>query len=111
LAISPAEWGIDLLTGSGHKIRGPKGTGLLYRRKAVQLQPLLHGGGQESGLRSGTENVPGLVGLAKALRMTIDQREQSSQAMYRLRRRLLAKLQEMPGIVYNGAAAEADAAP
>ena len=59
--------GVDLLTLSGHKIYGPKGTGALFVKKGIPLEPLIHGGGHEAGLRSGTENVPGIVGLAAAI--------------------------------------------
>ncbi|WP_010630449.1 cysteine desulfurase family protein [Sporolactobacillus vineae] len=62
--------GIDLCTISGHKFHGPKGTGILYVRKGTSLSPLLSGGGQEGGLRSGTENLPGICGMVKALRIT-----------------------------------------
>lgn len=111
IPVWPSEWGIDLLSASAHKIRGPKGAGLLYRRKGVQLQPLLLGGGQEGGLRSGTENVPGIVGFAKALRMTMDGREEAAAKMSALRRQLLARIRSIPGLVYNGSAQEADMAP
>jgi cysteine desulfurase len=58
---------VDLLSLSGCKLYGPKGTGLLYLKRGVKLQPTIYGGGQERGLKSGTENIPGIVGLAKAL--------------------------------------------
>jgi len=60
------ELGVDMLTLSSHKFYGPKGTGLLYVRKGIELIPLIHGGGQEGGLRAGTENTPGIVGMGKA---------------------------------------------
>jgi cysteine desulfurase NifS len=60
------ELGVDLLSVSGHKVHGPKGIGALYVRKGIPLEPLIHGGGQEHGLRSGTEHVPGIVGFGKA---------------------------------------------
>lgn len=67
ILVKPKPWNIDMLTISGHKIHGPKGIGALYVKKGVNLTPLLYGGGQEAGLRSGTENVPGIAGLASAV--------------------------------------------
>jgi cysteine desulfurase NifS len=66
IPIDVREWGVDLLTLSGHKIYGPKGVGALYIGHGVTLDPLVHGGKQEHGLRAGTENVPGIAGLGKA---------------------------------------------
>lgn len=111
IPVWPGEWGIDLLSVSAHKIRGPKGVGLLYRRKGIALQPLLHGGGQEAGQRSGTENVPGIVGFAKALRMTMERQEEAFARLSGLRSRLLAALRTVPGLVYNGSESAADMAP
>ncbi len=65
------DWNIDLLSASAHKIGGPKGVGLLYVRDGVKFSPLILGGGQEKGLRSGTENVPGIVGFAKACDLSL----------------------------------------
>lgn len=65
------DWNIDLLSASAHKIGGPKGIGLLYVRDGIKFSPLLWGGGQEKGLRSGTENVPGIVGFAKACELSL----------------------------------------
>lgn len=66
IPIDVGELGIDMLSGSGHKINGPKGTGFLYVRKGVKLKSFIHGGQQERGRRAGTENVPGIAGLGKA---------------------------------------------
>ena len=64
--ICPKRMGIDLMSVSGHKIHGPKGTGFLYVREGVKLFPYIYGGGQQRGLRSGTDNVPGAAGLGEA---------------------------------------------
>lgn len=111
IPVSPKQWGIDLLSVSAHKIRGPKGVGLLYKRKGIQLQPILLGGGQEGGLRSGTENVPGIVGFAKAFRMTMERREGAAARMAGLRSRLLSHFPHISGLVYNGSESDADMAP
>ncbi len=67
MPIDITELGVDLLTASGHKIHGPKGIGFLYKRKNLQLKPIIHGGGQEKGLRSGTESVPLIAALGGAV--------------------------------------------
>ena len=66
IPIHVKEDNIDLLSASGHKFNGPKGTGFLYARKGLKLQPMIHGGGQERKMRAGTENVPGIVGIGRA---------------------------------------------
>lgn len=88
---------IDLLSGSAHKMYGPKGSGILYVRRRnprVRLEPILHGGGHERGMRSGTLNVPGIVGFAKALETCLADREGEQAKVGGLRDRLQAKLME-----------------
>lgn len=63
---------IDMMSASAHKFNGPKGTGFLYVRKKKRIPPFIHGGGQESGVRAGTENVPGIVGMGKAAAMAME---------------------------------------
>lgn len=64
--IEPKKWGVDLITAGAHKIHGPRGAAVLYKRKGIKISPLIYGGGQESGERSGTENLPAICGFAKA---------------------------------------------
>ncbi|RKN86938.1 cysteine desulfurase family protein [Paenibacillus ginsengarvi] len=111
LPVYPLQLGVDLLSASAHKFRGPKGTGFLYKRKGVRLQPLLIGGGQEEGLRSGTENVPGIVGMAKALRMAAENREAAFGIVTALRKRLLQRLAEIPELQVVGSANDSEMAP
>jgi cysteine desulfurase len=93
---------VDLLTLTGHKIYGPKGTGVLFVRSGVQLEPLLRGGGQERGLRPGTEDVAGAVGVATALRLAVEEREAEAVRLNGLRARLEDGLQaRVPGLRIN----------
>lgn len=92
---------IDMLSISGHKIFGPKGIGLLYVRTGIQLQPLVFGGGQEGGLRSGTENVPAIVGLAKAAQLAVTGFEEHAAVLAELRSHLLSRLLQIPGSFCN----------
>ncbi len=80
---------VDLLTFSGHKIYGPKGIGGLYVRKGMPLSPIVSGGGQEFGLRSGTENVSSIVGLAKAVELAFENKEKSYKKILNLRNQML----------------------
>jgi cysteine desulfurase len=99
LDFNPRECGIDMFSGSAHKFRGPRGAGILYCRKGLQLKPLMTGGGQEMGLRPGTEPLPLIAGMAKALRLTIERRE-TNEAKYRmLRKRLTDALARIDGVV------------
>ena len=100
--IYPQKWGIDLLSVSGHKIHAPKGTGFLYIADKVKVQPMIFGGGQQKGLRSGTENVPGCAGLGAAVREVYTDHEAKIERMYQLRERLIAGLKELPGVTING---------
>lgn len=102
LPFSPAELGIDLLTASAHKFRGPKGAGFLYKRDGVRLEPLLAGGGQEGGSRSGTENVPLIVGMAKALRMATERLEDAIERKRSFRSVLAAGIASMPELRLTG---------
>jgi len=98
--------GADLASFSGHKFHGPKGTGAVYvrrRGRAVRVEPLVFGGGQERGMRSGTLDVPGIVGLAEAARLATDGLAEEPPRMRRLRDRLWAALEAgVPGVALNG---------
>ncbi|QSZ66177.1 cysteine desulfurase NifS [Methanofollis aquaemaris] len=93
---------IDLLSLSGHKFAGPKGTGALYVRKGVRLDPLIHGGAQERGRRAGTENVPGVVGLGAAIERATRDIPGRAAKIARMRDRLIGKLLEIPHTRLNG---------
>jgi cysteine desulfurase len=95
--------GADLLSISGHKFHGPKGTGVLVMRRGTAAVPLIDGGGQERGHRSGTENVPGIIGLAAALRLAVEEREQRARELGGLRDRLWEGIQaSITGVSLNG---------
>ncbi len=93
---------VDLLSASGHKIYGPKGVGFLYRRKGVRIEPLIHGGGHEGGKRSGTENVPGIVGLAKAAELNYEEMPDEAERQRGLRDRIISDVLGIPKTVLNG---------
>lgn len=111
LALDWASSGVDLYSASSHKFRGPKGAGFLLVREGVKLEPLLAGGGQEDGVRSGTHNVPGIVGTAQALRLATETREERAAKMHGLRRTLIGLLRDMPELVLNAAGDESVSAP
>lgn len=95
--------GVDLLTLTGHKFHGPKGVGALYVRTGVELEPLVHGGGQEAGLRGGTENVPAIAGLGHAAELA-GMAVEGDEAIRRLRDRLEEGIREiLPDARLNGA--------
>jgi cysteine desulfurase len=95
--------GIDLLTISSNDMYGPKGVGALYTKDGVRLEPLLHGGGQERGLRSGTENLPGIVGFGKAAEIAKEEMQTASPRLEKLRERLIeGLLKPIPYSFLNG---------
>lgn len=98
--------GAHLMSLSGHKIYGPKGVGALIFDKSVELEPLLHGGGQEQGLRGGTENVAAIVGFGKAAELALSELETRRAHLLALRERLEAGLADVPGAILFAAAAE-----
>ncbi|MBN2042802.1 MAG: IscS subfamily cysteine desulfurase [Candidatus Aenigmarchaeota archaeon] len=95
--------GVDLLTLNGSKIYGPKGTGMLFIKSGTKIHPIIHGGGQEFGLRSGTENVPGIVGFAKALETCQLSKEEENKRLTELRDKLISGIQgSVPKTILNG---------
>ena len=100
--IRPKRLHIDLMSVSGHKIHGPKGVGFLYLNEKVQIQPLVYGGGQQKGMRSGTENVPGIAGMGLAARMMYEHHEEQIERLYQLRERLIKGMSEIEGVTLNG---------
>lgn len=100
--IRPKKQGIDLLSVSGHKIHAPKGVGFLYIRDGVKIRPILFGGGQQKGMRSGTENVPGCVGLGMAAREAYKDFDARIEKLYTLREHLIAGLKPLGGVTING---------
>lgn len=112
LDISVRSLGVDLLTLNGSKIYGPKQTGVLYVRNGTPLMPIVYGGGQELGLRSGTENVPGAVGFARALALAQKERTKESARICRLRNSLAMRMQKLiPGLRINGPALDEPSTP
>ncbi len=96
IPVDVEEWNVDLLSLSGHKFGGPKGIGALYMKKPLRLPALIQGGGQEKGRRSGTENVPGAVGMAAALKEATDHLPEESARLAALRDKLIAGLSGLP---------------
>ena len=101
--IYPKRMGIDAMSVSSHKIGGPKGMGLLYVKSGLKLEPISYGGGQQKGLRSGTENVPGIVGMAMAASMTCKDMERKNEELYAKREAFIKVLTSIEGVYVNGA--------
>ncbi|MDP1695675.1 MAG: cysteine desulfurase NifS [archaeon] len=102
LDIDVSKLRVDLLTLNGSKIYGPKGIGILYIKQGTNIEPLIHGGGQERGLRGGTENVPAIVGFAKALELAQDERLKGNERLIKLRDKLIDSLLKIKDTKLNG---------
>lgn len=100
--IYPKRMGIDLMSASGHKIHGPKGTGFLYIGEKVKIQPIIYGGGQQMNLRSGTDNVPGAAGMAKAAELLYAHYESDMRNLYQHKKYFMDNIRRIEGIRING---------
>lgn len=100
--IYPKKLGIDMLSVSSHKIHGPKGVGFLYINDKVWVQPQILGGGQQAGMRSGTDNVPGIAGLGVAAKMVYTDFEEKIKHMYQLKEHLAEGFLKLPDVRLNG---------
>lgn len=102
IPVNAHELGVDLLSLSAHKFNGPKGVGALYCRIPNPLSPLMTGGGQEKGMRSGTENIPGIVGMAAALEDAVSSLQDNTEYLKRLQDRMISGVLEIPGVRLTG---------
>ena len=100
--IYPAKMHVDMLSVSGHKIHGPKGVGFLYIREGTKVNPIIYGGGQQKGMRSGTENVPGIAGLAKAAEIAYANLDADMDRMYELRDMFIRGVSGIDYVRVNG---------
>ena len=108
--IFPKKMGIDLLSVSGHKIHGPKGVGFLYCDAKVKIKPILFGGGQQRDLRSGTENVPGIVGIAEAAKEIYTDFEAKIEYLYEIKAHFVEEILKLDNVKINGLTGK-DSAP
>lgn len=108
--IHPKKEGIDLLTFSGHKIHGPKGSGALYVNDKVKINPILFGGGHQRGFRSGTENVPAIAGLGQAVEELYLDFDQKMAKLYELKQTFLREVSQLEGVQINGLSKEGTSA-
>lgn len=100
--IVPKNMNIDLLSVSSHKIHGPKGAGFIYIKEGTKIKPIIYGGGQQKGMRSGTDNVPGAAGLAKAAEEIYQEHEAKIDKMYELKTHFIDRLSELSDVNVNG---------
>lgn len=102
MAIFPKKWNVDMLSVSGHKIHGPKGSGFLFIKDKTKVKPLIHGGGQQKGMRSGTENVPAIAGLAVAAEEMYANLEENRKHLFTLRDYFIEEVEKLDGVSVNG---------
>lgn len=100
--IYPKKMKIDLLSVSGHKIHGPKGVGFLYVDEKTKIMPIMFGGGQQNGIRSGTENVPGIAGMAKAIETIYSNLDEEVDGLYRIKKAFVEGVRKIDDVVING---------
>ena len=100
--INPKKANIDMLSVSGHKIHGPKGIGFLYIKDKVKVNPIIFGGGQQKGMRSGTENVPAIAGLSKAAELIYTDFDSKIEKLYKLKEMFILELNLIEGVRING---------
>lgn len=99
--IYPKRMGIDMMSISSHKFHGPKGAGALFIKDRVKVKPIIYGGGQQSGMRSGTENVPGIAGMALAAEITYNGLEEKMEHMRKLKEHLISELTQIDDVYSN----------
>lgn len=103
IPVDVEKWCVDMLSASAHKFGGPKGTGFMYIRRDCKISPMIRGGAQERMMRAGTENVPGIVGMAAAAQKAVDNMEQNSRHCRMICNHMTSRiLSEIPGVVLNG---------
>ncbi|SES83843.1 cysteine desulfurase family protein [[Clostridium] polysaccharolyticum] len=100
--IYPKKSGIDLLSISGHKLHGPKGIGVLFVRDKVKIQPIIHGGGQQNNMRSGTENVPGIAGIGAAAEEIYTNHGEKVEHLYQVKEHFIEEVKKIDGVTVNG---------
>lgn len=99
--IYPKKLGIDALSVSAHKIHGPKGAGFLYVSEKAKMKPIIFGGGQQKGMRSGTDNVPGIAGIGEAVRLAYENFDEKTEKMYERKDYFIDRLSELENIKVN----------
>lgn len=102
MAIFPKKWNVDMLSVSGHKIHGPKGSGFLFVKDKTKIKPIVYGGGQQKGMRSGTENVPAIAGLSVAAEEMYRSLEENRAHLFQLRDYFIEEVEKMDGVSVNG---------
>lgn len=103
LTLDTKKLGVDLMTINGSKMYGPKGVGVLFKKSGIKIEPVIYGGGQEGNLRGGTENMPGIIGLQKALELAEKNREKESARLRGLSKQLITGIfKNIPKVILNG---------